>query len=314
MYLDPVRWLLFAGTLRRVYDGDVIIFVRRTNGWVERFARQQRIFLRRLDRVEHDLERRNIERFLHYAAACSSYSWCLAIDFRDSYFQRHPFTSAPGGIERVAAGAEVILQQELGSPIAGNPYNIGWLTHCFGDKFARRVSANQPVCGGSMFITPKGMRSFMKGFCSSLWRRVDGQDRACIDQGILNALAYGSRTPRDDGVRWLVQQSGSPRSSQLVNHVGNIWPADVLEAMPSTYRDSEGFVLEGDGNRSAVVHQYDRYKKLRKFACWLSVQLYLGTTRRPPLLTSSALTELRQIRERVGDPCVWADAAAARVL
>ena len=134
------------------------------------------------------------------------------------------------------------------------------VVHCFGNTMLERIGAEPPICGGGIVATPLGMRSLKDAFCSVLWRRMDEQNRVCNDQGILNYLAYADVVVHGS-VPWLVQRHGSSNAT-LVNHIGGIYPRRKVSA----YRDAAGFVLDDDGSRSAVVHQYDRFPPLVHFA------------------------------------------------
>ena len=48
----------------------------------------------------------------------------------------------------------------------------------------------------------------------------------------------------------------------MVNHIGGIYPRDKVRAI----RDATGYVLDDDGLRSAVVHQWDRFSSLKNFS------------------------------------------------
>ena len=255
VYNSPKVWRLWVGTLRKVYAGDVIVFVgAATTPWVVRYVQQQKIALS----TKRDVKNIVLERMLWFAAACRPYRWCLAVDFRDAYFQRDPL--ARGSMEAAAHGAHVVVQQENALTIATEPYTRAWIQHCFGSAALQRLGAERPVCGGSIVATPLGMRSLKDAFCGLLWRRVGEQNRVCNDQGILNYLAYADDAAHG-GVPWLVQRHGSGNAT-LVNHIGTIYPRHKVSA----YRDAAGFVLDDDGARSAVVHQHNRFPPLVRFA------------------------------------------------
>ena len=93
---------------------------------------------------------------------------------------------------------------------------------------------------------------------------MNDQNRVCNDQGILNYLAYAggdNNHAARGGVPWLVQRHGA-RDPTMVNHIGGIYPRDKVRAI----RDATGYVLDDDGLRSAVVHQWDRFSSLKNFS------------------------------------------------
>ena len=261
VYNHRKTWRLFVGTLRKVYAGDVIVYVGTAPApQVVAYARQQRIYLSTVQNVKNIV----VERMLWFAAACKPYRWCLAVDFRDSIFQRDPFTqSAVDAMAR--GGAQVVVQQEASPRTIGQePYNTAWVGHCFGAATLRRIAGERPVCGGGIAATPLGMRALKDAFCRLLWRRVNDQNRVCNDQGILNYLAYAggdNNHAARGGVPWLVQRHGA-RDPTMVNHIGGIYPRDKVRAI----RDATGYVLDDDGLRSAVVHQWDRFNSLKNFS------------------------------------------------
>ena len=261
VYNHRLTWRLFVGTLRAVYSGDVIVYVGTTaQKHVHKYARQQRIYLSTVQNVKNIV----VERMLWFSSACSKpYRWCLAVDFRDSFFQGDPFGQA--AIHNWAQGAQVVVQQEASPRTIGQePYNTAWVGHCFGAGTLRRIAGERPVCGGGIAATPLGMRALKDAFCRLLWRRVNDQNRVCNDQGILNYLAYAggdNNHAARGGVSWLVQKHGA-RDPTMVNHIGGIYPKDKVREI----RDTAGYVLDDDGLRSAVVHQWDRFKELKNFS------------------------------------------------
>ena len=259
VYNQARSWRVWAGSLRRVYSGDAIVFVGGDGPSPEAtsYARAQRVWLHTKTKVTSMMT----DRVLLFTTACARYRWCLAIDFRDAFFQGDPFAA----IDHVAQGSQVLLMQEIGYRISTEPLNRMWVSHCWGAAMLNRIGAERPVCGGAIVATPVGMRSVRDAFCKSLWASVDGRAHVCNDQGLLNVLAYGDAAARG-GVPWAVQRRNG--TALTVNHIGGINSAGRGLA---SIRDRDlGFVLNDDRSVSAVVHQHDRFPELREWAVWLS--------------------------------------------
>ena len=259
VYNQARSWRFWAGSLRRVYSGDAIVFVGAEGPSPEAaaYARAQRVWLHTKTHIASMMT----DRFLLFTSACVRYKWCLTVDFRDALFQGDPFAA----IEHVSKGAQVLLMQEIGYRIATEPLNRLWVSHCWGQDMLDKIGNEPPVCGGAIVATPLGMRSVRDAFCKSLWARVDGRVHVCNDQGLLNVLVYGDASAHG-GVPWAVQRRNG--SALTVNHIGGI---DSAGRGLASIRDRDlGFVLNDDRSVSAVVHQYDRFPELREWASWLS--------------------------------------------
>ena len=255
IYTRLSTWRLWAGSLRRVYSGDVVVFAGPREGFAKvtlDYARSQRINVHLDTRIVSMMT----DRFLLYTSVCNHYRWCLAVDFRDTLFQGDPFAQ----IESVAKGAQLIVFQELSDvTIAAEPYNRMWINHCWGASTLARIGHEQPVCGGAIMATPVGMQSLKDAFCSSLWATVGGRTHVCNDQGMLNVLAYGDASAHGN-IPWMVQRRNE---SMIVEHIGSV--SDLAR-----YQHPHlGFVLNSRGSVAAVVHQYDRFNPLKVWGEWL---------------------------------------------
>ena len=87
-----------------------------------------------------------------FAEACSRYTRCLAVDFRDVLFQRDAFASANAALAGV--GAEVLLAQTLQPIMIADPESRMWMQHCWPHaSLLMRMGHERPVSGGALMAT-----------------------------------------------------------------------------------------------------------------------------------------------------------------
>ena len=234
----------FVVPLRKVYSGDVVLFVSNPPSDVIELCNKNRIVTRKLPPQKHLTLTE--ARFFGYSKVCQDYSLCFATDFRDVFFQGNPFDGVP-------TGYDIILSEEFSKiRIATCPYNSNWIKSCWGSGTLQQIGKNSPICAGTLMGTPRGFKELINAFVHEL--RLIRRFPGCVpnDQGILNFLYYTKKL----SVPVLVQ----PRGSGVVNTVGYIQPRSTI----GNYLTLDGWVKNDNGSLSAVVHQYDRFPELER--------------------------------------------------
>lgn len=235
----------FILPLRRVYDGDVVLFVSdKLKRNVVELCAKYNISTRALPTGSRLGLKGN--RYIGYAEVCADYHWCFATDFRDVFFQANPFATLP-------VGYDLVLAEEF-SPVKIEtcPFNREWIQTCFGTKFLREIGQNTPICSGTIMGTPRGFKTLMNGMLQALELTKDVRTCTSRDQGLLNYLYFANKLS--------VPVQVQPRGNGIVNTVGYITPRYTIR---NYMHGSSGLVRNNDGTVSPVVHQYDRFPELK---------------------------------------------------
>jgi hypothetical protein len=177
-------------------------------------------------------------------------------DFRDLFFQSDPFASLAGGAEY-----DLYLFEENHSvkSIGTCPFNRPWIAKCWGEEVMQEWAQKPVICSGSTLGTYDGTRHYV----SRMIKEFD--DMNCFhkkpsagptDQGYHNYLYYSGQLGK---VKVYPQGHGPVNTIGAMN--GRRVPADKKGPLGAFWkaRDKEGYVINWDGTRSPVVHQWDRF-------------------------------------------------------
>ena len=147
-------------------------------------------------------------------------------------------------------------------------FNSGWVGECFGNKALQDIKHLPVICSGSTLGSYIGIRHYLTQMLKSMdgvqcWQRKKIES----DQGYQSYLFHNGFFNTKDG-----NATMNPQGVGVVNTIGAMngyrVPAHMKGPLDTFWkiRDSEGFVLNNDGTRSACVHQWDRfYSELHKF-------------------------------------------------
>ena len=260
---DHDAFSLFVGSLRAHYSGDVLLYgSARTSSRVRVYCEQRRVTLR-TDSEALGLNLTSKMRIMHtrfllYAHACTRprYSVCFASDFRDIFFQAHPFVPLAGFGSHPP---DLLAPMEYNGTIGASPINKNWIRSCYGDKAALAVSPCSTVNDGAIFGTPEGFAALAERFGEAVRLDLAGRSRhyqhwvVCGDQGVFNHALH----TRAGALRHLSHVAVQPRGRGIVNTLyqfRNSNPRDLHRQLLS----SDGLVMNDDGSPSAVVHMWDR--------------------------------------------------------
>ncbi|WP_319471701.1 hypothetical protein [uncultured Pseudodesulfovibrio sp.] len=163
----------------------------------------------------------------------------LITDVRDVIFQDDPFAHAwPDGINCTLEDASATL--------GGCPYNSHWIQGHQGKETLAEVAGKRISCSGTTVADHAGMLHYLKTMTDRLVPYTPGERMAGYDQGVHNVLLHDGALP----------------CLTLHDNCGPILTLASTKGEPDT--DEAGFVLNDNGKRAHMVHQYDRKPDLFK--------------------------------------------------
>ena len=229
----------FVLPLRKHFSGDIIL-------WVDDSIASSVIELAQEYSVKLKVYKRStgtnmiFDRFKVYQIECRKYAgYCLAADFRDSFFQRNPFDQT--------YDSDIILSAESSSMSIGIcPFNSRWIKECYGTEVLQRLRNSTIICAGTVLANSKGFELLAK----TMFAHANKYGAQCNDQGVLNAAYYMGAFSNHA----IVQKQGLG----VINTVGHLASGYVEAHITS------GVFVNDDGQIPALVHQYDRFPKLEE--------------------------------------------------
>ena len=182
----------------------------------------------------------------------------LLTDTRDVYFQRDPFDD----LKHDHASELYMFEEWENKTIGTCKHNSDWIRSCWGPSILDQLFHHPIICSGTILGSRKGITALVNALLmeaehvKTLTHELNGKakhGRPCInDQAYVNVLmrqhndSTGTLAELKSYTKIFKQGDGP------VNTIG--WLA--IDGVVS--KDNDGFVLNNDGRRSAVVHQYDR--------------------------------------------------------
>lgn len=158
-------------------------------------------------------------------------------DTRDLVYQGNPFDHLSG--DQLDLTTEVKTIQEC------RDWNTRWVLNMYGKEVFETVKDQKIICGGYMC----GKRDGVIRLCELMVEEADNYPRTIpghppifVDQSAMNVFYKQGRLP-----------------STSLHHTGGPFVATIGGSMGTTKLDDEGFLVNQDGTRPAVVHQYDRH-------------------------------------------------------
>jgi hypothetical protein len=236
------RFQVFVGSLRKYYDGDVVLFISKdTSPEVRKYLKVNNIKtieskLTKAKYASREWEEINRQRFDFYVNACDKkkYSLCLSTDFRDSIFQSDPFATIDRSVMKKNA-SPVLYLFEHNTEMNDYHYDMMRRPQCGLYKdYAKYLQGTQIINGGSMIGSPKAFEQLVK-YMRDTWK-------GCNDQVTLNVLARAKMFNKDTTV------VVNPQGHGEMNVVGY---GGVIR------KDYANKFLNRDCIVSPVVHQYD---------------------------------------------------------
>jgi len=191
-YTLPV-FHVFVGTLRSSgYEGGITLVISDgLSNEVHAFCSSHVATLRHMREVGmregHELLHPQFQRFTVYPRLCREpHDACLAVDFRDVFFQADPFATLP--LPKESESWLVASYEHPDHTVDTDSVNKLWASVCYGhrSKELAAMRGKHVVCSGSLFGSPAGFAAL----ASAYNRTACHAARDGIDQGVLNALVH----------------------------------------------------------------------------------------------------------------------------
>ena len=173
------------------------------------------------------------------------YKNILLTDTRDVIFQGDPFTSLPQDFLYLFKEDSAVL-------INDDEYNSFWLKYFYGDEVFEQIKNNNIICSGTILGSQNNIMEIIGTFNKEILRfkreqRTDLKTHT-PDQGILNFLC---NQPSKNAYE--LKNSGD-----IIGTVG----CSISKSISSDKITSDSEFIYVNGNKPAVIHQYDRSAQL----------------------------------------------------
>lgn len=163
----------------------------------------------------------------------------LLTDSRDVVFQRNPFA-------RIGQGLVSGLEEKT---IGDCSVNSDWITQVYGTDVHNTLSKRRIVCAGVTLGPVREVERYLVAMCGEIWRRLSKVALiAQYDQGIHNYLIYSGRINLD-----------------LTDNRAGIIATLHYENPSNIQIDYTAGMVKVQGRAPAMIHQYDRHRKLAAF-------------------------------------------------
>lgn len=196
-------------------------------------------------------------------------SYILILDFRDTFFQGNPFEPMGYPISgRVPSyDLQVYAENYKVKTIGKCVFNSGWVGECFGQKALEQIKHLPVICSGSTLGSYPAIRNYISIMLAGMdevqcWRKGIESD-----QGYQSYYFHTGKFDTPEG-KAVMNAQGYGRVNTIGAMNGFRVPAHMKGRLDTFWKiiDKDGFVLNYDGTRSAVVHQWDRFdSELRPF-------------------------------------------------
>lgn len=270
----------FVLSLRRVYNGDVVVFGR-PDEETGRFLAAHRIAVMPGGQTEGWTPHPVVARLADFEALARALPPSMPLfitDSRDVVFQSDPFTEPIDTLE--------VFNEGVGQPLGAHLFNMKYLRALIGAQAAARIAHRPPVCVGTV-----------AGRAGDVGRLF----RAMLGLGAIPRSAIGGAFGADQAAfnaavhLHLVEAVIRPNFTRVAT-IG--WLRDDQFAV-----SAEGWIESLTGARSPVVHQYDRHRvSMEAVGRRLGVTLVERSDRRETLarrwrrLQGSLLRSLPELR------------------
>ena len=220
---------MFAKTCREFYSGRVVLFLSNCADDVEPYLRSLGI-----ETVDAGpLKKPALDRFYRwhdFLLNDTGIERCLMTDVRDVLFQADPFA----GFEE----DELRFFEEPISISANSP-NRSWIQSIYGERQAQELETKSVICCGTIIASRKGALTYLQQFLAEVDR--------------VRPLPWGT----DQAVTIKLIYSGAfPQATIVKNGCGEV---QTLARQERFVFNARGNLLNADGTKPAIVHQYDRH-------------------------------------------------------
>mmetsp|Transcript_4104 Transcript_4104/g.6356 ORF Transcript_4104/g.6356 Transcript_4104/m.6356 type:complete len:394 (-) Transcript_4104:103-1284(-) len=207
-----------------------------------------------------------------WAQLYSSNTVIMVADFRDVFFQMHPFYYKYPEWRPPAVQLTVFQEFHPNKVISRCGHNRRWIRNCYGEEGLAKIETNTVICSGITI----GTRDALIGYTNLMTRQLnprvryksgppdsDANNEKCffegMDQGLHNWLVYTGLLDMYMNVK-IYQQGEGP-----VNTLGAFFGKNAL--LKRSLRDwgmikgeaPQAYIYNWNGEKSPVVHQLDRF-------------------------------------------------------
>lgn len=242
----------FCISLRQYYDGKTVLITDTNNEEFVSFLKSFNITVLKTSNPI-TIEALMIQRWKLPIKVIESFPEAKNVilsDTRDLIYQGNPFDHL--------VGDELELTTEVKTIEQCQEWNSRWIRNMYGEEIYQQVKGQKIICGGYMTGKREGvikLCQLMVEEADKYPRTIPGQPPIFVDQSSMNVFYKLGKFP-----------------STTLHHTGGPFVATIGGSMGTTRLDDEGFLINEDGSRPAVVHQYDRHqhvvdafnKRLRK--------------------------------------------------
>ena len=234
----------FCISLRKYYDGDTVLITDTDN---EEFINYLKSFSINVFKTNKriTIEDLMVQRWaipIKVIEAFPEAENVILSDTRDLVYQGNPFD--------FLVGNELELTTEVKTIKECPHWNTRWVLTMYGEEVFESVKDQKIICGGYMC----GKRSGVIKLCEMMVeesknypKTIPGQPPIFVDQSAMNVFYKQGKFP-----------------STTLHNTGEPFVATIGGSMGTTKLDQEGFLVNEDGTRPAVVHQYDRHPHVVK--------------------------------------------------
>mmetsp|Transcript_48581 Transcript_48581/g.72081 ORF Transcript_48581/g.72081 Transcript_48581/m.72081 type:complete len:600 (+) Transcript_48581:72-1871(+) len=189
----------------------------------------------------------------------SPLSYILLIDFRDAYFQLHPFHKAERS-EKGSTEGNLLFFEENG-PIADSSFNMQWIRQAYGAPTLTKLINNKIICSGSTMGEQVAMEPYLRAMVLQ-FDNTKCKRKGC-DQGFHNYLIHSHTLQNAKGIR----NHGGSKYAQgkgVINNLSLLRDISLRERglLEGDQGSDEIKVKNWDGTVSPIVHQWDRDEEL----------------------------------------------------
>jgi hypothetical protein len=193
-------------------------------------------------------------------------SWILIVDARDTVFQSNPFADVPRQTDPTAkSGVLYFFGENMDATRLGrSKQNSKWLQNAYGDVIGEHLKDKPTICSGASMGEQIALEAYIRAMVA------EGDETGTVlmgsDQGFHNRLFYSHKLANARHIHDIVVFD---QGTGIVNNMGALRTKSLTEwgngKILKEGAKGEYSVLNWDGTKSAVVHQFDRHKMLTKY-------------------------------------------------
>ena len=168
------------------------------------------------------------------------YNLVFTADIRDTIFQQDVFNYLPNNSQYLGIALEDCTLSER--------INKKWIINAYGKYLHKTLKNQRTICIGTLWGT---VDIFLK-FSHIMYEKLSSEwsiNNKVIEQAVTNYLIYHERLFND----YLIKSD---------NRDGKIMTIGVTKS-EKIFLDIENNILNGKGEKAAVIHQYDRKPRIR---------------------------------------------------